>query len=53
MYTTAFDASGKEDDPNTKYVAVARFVSAEKIWKEFEVTWRHRLAVDGPSHVST
>jgi hypothetical protein len=49
VYTTAFDASGKEDDPNTKYVVVAGFVSAEKIWNEFDVTWRHRLATDGLS----
>jgi len=44
MYTTAFDASGKEDDQD--YVVVAGFVSTAKIWKEFDRAWRSRLAED-------
>ncbi len=46
MYTTAFDASGKEDDKATPFVVVAGFVSTANEWEAFDRSWRARLLED-------
>ena len=46
MYTTAFDASGKEDDKATPFLVVAGFASTAKEWEDFDRSWRARLFED-------
>jgi hypothetical protein len=43
MWTVAFDASGKENDPKTPCFVVAGFVGTAERWIEFEPEWKRRL----------
>ena len=38
--TAYFDASGKPDDPNVRYLFVSGFISTEHKWRRFEAPWR-------------
>jgi hypothetical protein len=44
MLRTAFDASVEK--PSERFLVLAGFISDDEAWKEFDIEWRKRLAVD-------
>lgn len=43
VFRTYFDGSGKEDDPNAKFVTLVGIAAEEDDWSWFENTWRQLL----------
>ena len=47
VFVAYFDASGHEDDPNSRVVTVAGFASTESQWSRFEDEWLAALRAEG------
>lgn len=47
MLTMCFDGSGKEDDPNTRFVTLAGFAGEQDAWDFFNAEWERTLQRHG------
>ena len=47
VFSTFFDGSGHQDDPNSRVVTVAGCASTEAKWSKFETEWQSTLKAEG------